>query len=117
MIHLPDGRKLTNTNSIIPAIEAYNARQVYGNYDFTNTDAEVACVIGGHTHWDGMVKTSGGVPVIATSCDMYLGISGMEKGTVTEQAFDVFTIDTSAKMISTKRIGYGADRVFTYGTA
>lgn len=108
--------KLTNTNSIIPAIEAYNARQVYGAYDFTDAGAEVACVIGGHTHWDGMVKTSGGVPVIATSCDMHTGITGMTAGTTTEQCFDVFTIDTSAKTISTKRIGYGADRVFTYGT-
>lgn len=107
--------KLTNANSIIPAIEAYNARQVYGNYDFTTADAEVACVIGGHTHWDGMVKTSGGVPVIAVSCDMHTGITGMVLGTITEQCFDVFTIDTSAKTITTKRIGYGADRSFTYG--
>ena len=108
--------KLTNTNSIVPAIEAYNARQVYGTYDFTTAGAEVACVIGGHTHWDGMVKTSGGVPVIATTCDMHTGISGMTKGTVTEQAFDVFTIDTITKTISIKRIGYGADRNYTYGS-
>lgn len=107
--------KLTNTNSIIPAIEAYNARQVYGTYDFTSAGAEVACVIGGHTHWDGMVKTSGGVPVIAVACDMHTGITGMAEGTITEQCFDVFTIDTSAKTINTKRIGYGADRSFTYG--
>ena len=107
--------KLTNTNSIIPAIEAYNARQVYGTYDFTTAGAEVACVIGGHTHWDGMVKTSGGVPVIAVACDMHTGITGMAEGTTTEQCFDIFTIDTSAKTINTKRIGYGADRSFTYG--
>lgn len=109
--------KLTNTNSIIPAIEAYNARQIYGAYDFTDAGAEVACVIGGHTHWDGMVKTSGGVPVIAVGCDMHTGITGMTAGTTTEQCFDVFYIDTSSKTIATKRIGYGADRSFTYGTA
>jgi len=108
--------KLTNTNSIIPAIEAYNARQVYGSFDFTNAGAEVACVIGGHCHWDGMVKTAGGIPVIATTCDMYTGIDGMIAGTTTEQAFDVFAIDTSAKTITTTRIGFGADRTFTYGS-
>lgn len=107
--------KLTNANSIIPAIEAYNARQVYGNFDFTNAEAEVACVIGGHSHYDGMVKTSGGVPVISTTCDMYAGISGMTAGTTTEQAFDIFTINTSAKTIGAKRIGFGEDRSFTYG--
>lgn len=108
--------KLTNTNSIIPAIEAYNARQVYGSFDFTNAGAEVACVIGGHCHWDGMVKTAGGVPVISTTCDMYTGIDGMTAGTTTEQAFDIFTINTATKTIVTKRIGFGADRSFTYGT-
>ena len=120
--------RLTKEKSLIPAIEAYNARQTYTvsytgeetlTYNFANAGAEVACVIGGHTHWDGMVKTDGGVPVIATTCDMWTNgttpITGMTPGTTTEQAFDVFTIDTANKTITTHRIGAGSDRSFTYG--
>lgn len=107
--------KLTNTNSVIPAIEAYNARQTYGTFDFTNAGAEVACVIGGHDHFDGMVKTTGGVPVISVTCDRFYGYTERVLGTTTEQAFDVVDIDTSAKSISLTRIGYGSDRTYTYG--
>lgn len=107
--------KLTNTNSIIPAIEAYNARQTYETFDFTNASAEVACVIGGHCHFDGMVKTSGGVPVISTTCDRFYGYSERVLGTTAEQAFDVVDINTTAKTINLTRIGYGSDRAYTYG--
>ncbi|HAB94165.1 MAG TPA: hypothetical protein DCF49_05310 [Lachnospiraceae bacterium] len=107
--------KLTNTNSVIPAIEAYNARQTYGTFDFTNAGAEVACVIGGHDHFDGMVKTEGGVPVISVTCDRFYGYTERVLGTTAEQAFDVVDIDTSAKSISLTRIGYGSDRTYTYG--
>lgn len=106
--------KLTATNSIIPAIEAYNAKSSMAGVNFSECGATIACVIGGHCHFDGMVRTQSGVPVIATTCDRRYDYSWRVEGTVSEQAFDVFSINTSSKTIKATRIGYGEDRQFTY---
>lgn len=37
------------------------------------------------------------------------------QGDVTEQAFDMFTVDTCAKRISTVRVGAGVNRSGRYG--
>lgn len=110
----------TNNSSIAPAIDAYNARSSnFHGVNFSSAQAEVACIIGGHCHFDGMVRTPGGVPVIATTCDAYTpggtAIAGRTQYSVSEQALDVFTLNTVAKTISAKRIGYGSDRSYTYG--
>lgn len=86
-----------------------------------NTEATIAAIICGHCHRDYDGQTPGGIPVIATTCDangaqVYDPITPTRTaGTTTEQAFDVFSIDTSAKKIYTTRIGgNGADREFSY---
>ena len=82
---------------------------------------EIACLIAGHTHVDGMTTTEGGIPVFVTTCDKYLPWvdGGVNKepwltenrhlGTITEQAFDVVIINKTSKLISFVRIGAPAD--------
>ena len=87
-------------------------------YDFTNANGTPVCVIGGHNHKDAS-RTENGILIIQTTTDGYNANEDPDvvrtPGTATEQAFDVFTIDTTEKTISTVRIGYGSDRTFTYG--
>ena len=80
-------------------------------------DGEIACIIGGHTHFDGLGATSGGIPVFITACDKAKPFTGDDDwledqrtvGTITEQAFDVFVVDKKNKKISAIRIGCPAD--------
>lgn len=81
----------------------------------SNTVATICAIISGHTHKD-YSEMKNGVAYIATTWDGYYADSSRELGTTTELAFDVFTIDTLAKTIKATRIGYGEDRVWTYGS-
>lgn len=104
-------------------------------YDFSNFNAEIACLINGHIHFDTDRTTDGGIPVIVTTCDRGPTNTSSEAfnnarpyGTINEQAIDVFMIDTTSKIIKTIRLGgsYGyddpsqgaplanPDRVFSY---
>lgn len=81
------------------------------------TNCNVIALIGGHTHFDYSLISSKGYPIIVTTCDA----SGPQdsrltriEGTTTEQAFDIFNIDTLNKKIYITRIGTGEDREFTY---
>lgn len=94
---------------------------------------KVCCIIAGHTHFDGVGATDGGVPVIITTCDKALPEEGDDNyltdirtiGTITEQAFDVFVINKKDKVIDAVRIGCPANnptgsplevRTVTYGS-
>lgn len=68
------------------------------------------CVLGGHTHTDSMF-TSNGIQGIVTQED---GEYSGTEGTVTEQAFDVITVDKLNRTVKLTRIGNGSDRQFTY---
>ena len=84
---------------------------------YDSADATIACVICGHSHRDYMETTAKGFPIICTTCDVRGGEGGglvRTKNTYTEQAFDVFHIDTTARMIYATRIGAGLDRSTTY---
>lgn len=89
---------------------------------FSNLNCTIAAVISGHTHADGIISTSHNFKVITTTCDSgganassYDPVNPTRTaGTTSEQAFDVFTIDTTAKTISITRIGAGSDRSTTY---
>lgn len=78
---------------------------------------KVCGLFGGHTHFDGLGATTGGVPVIITTCDKYAPYPGDDDfladkrhaGTITEQAFDVVVIDKHNHKISAVRIGCPAD--------
>ena len=78
--------------------------------------AKVACVICGHAHID-IEDTSGKYPIICTTCDAH-GVQSNSAssddrtvGTITEQAFDVFHIDTFNKKIYVTRIGGGKNNI------
>ena len=109
------------TSDYFPMLDKYNNRQTYtygGNtYNFAQGGGEVVCIIGGHTHYDYNTTTTGGIPVIVTTTDNagaeYAG-SGLTRtpGTISEQAFDVFTIDVGSRKVYATRIGAGQNREF-----
>ena len=88
-------------------------------YDFTNKARTFIGAITGHIHVDGYYIYDDRFPVIAVACDTgaYKATwSGIRTaGTITEQAFDVVQFDVSQKKIYMTRIGWGNDRVFSFG--
>lgn len=78
--------------------------------------AKIAALIVGHKHKDFNVQVGGNLLVIGSQCDIYRQSSGadMTAGTDSEQAIDVFQIDTEARKIYITRLGAGNDREFTY---
>ena len=82
------------------------------------TTANIACIVCGHTHID-LVDTSEKYPVICTTCDAH-GVQSSSAssdnrtvGTICEQAFDVFYIDTSNRKIYVIRIGGGENDIIS----
>ena len=109
-----DGFAAKTTGTVIGIETQYNV-----DFDFTNANGEMICVICGHTHNDYAEQAQSGYWVIATMCDAYNGSQQNPAitrtiGTVSEQAIDLFFIDRSARKISTIRIGAGQDRHFNY---
>ncbi len=108
---------------ILDTIDAYNARTTYTNdqtrtYDYTNANGKCVLVCCGHTHYDTQIVTNGGVPVLNTTCDNYnRSNSGLERkeGTITEQAFDVVSVNYADDSVKVVRIGSGNDRIFSQG--
>lgn len=98
---------------------AVNNKRVYTHssihVDFTNTTSIVACSIAGHNHID-LSNTTDGLLSITTTSDAAMIDGGIARtaGTISEQAFDVFTVDTDSKTIKAIRIGGGEDRSWTY---
>ncbi len=86
--------------------------------DFTDAKGQYVAHFAGHSH----VDSSGvydGITVVTTRCD------GKEEndeamnaervtGTVTEQSFDIFTVNRSTRTIHATKIGAGDDRVISY---
>jgi hypothetical protein len=111
-------------------LTAYNKRKPYSetfgtigawdyvnvNTDFTNAKGRVLGCFSGHVHIDGFVsETLSGVPVITTRCDSknenFSELSDERiEGTVTEQSFDVITIDKVNRRAYITKIGAGNDR-------
>lgn len=85
------------------------------NADFTDSTGDLVCVINGHAHLDESSVVDG-ILDITTTCDAHYSNDGHGAvvGTITEQAFDIFCIDTSARTIETVRIGRGNDRHWNY---
>lgn len=92
------------------------------NIDFTdNKSNEVICCINGHTHKDAHGITDNGILLISSQ---NAGIQDGEdengnpvsktKGTETETAIDIFTIDRKIKKVFATRYGAGKDREFNY---
>lgn len=83
---------------------------------------KVACMLQGHTHEDLMMKTDGGIPIFATTCDKanadndetsaeaHYIYDKRTNGTINEQAFDVVIVNKNTKKVSLVRIGAPADK-------
>lgn len=102
----------TTTPSISGASDVETIIDTF-NADASHT-GKILCVFQGHTHWDAVYHTPGGVPVITTTCDKW-DLSneselaqeqpGRVLGTITEQAFDVVVLNRAAKTFTCVRIG------------
>lgn len=115
----------TDAQILFDLFDAVNAKTTYVSTindktvscDFSSKDLIVSCIMCGHIHTDVSTTTTAGIPVIGTTCDSYY-ISDKETnntvGSHEEQAFDIVQIDTDNRKIYTTRIGYGADREFSY---
>lgn len=80
--------------------------------DYTGKGGDFAVWVGGHVHKDDC-ELRDGVLSVCTRNDCLMG-ADRTANTVTEQAFDVFTIDKNAHKLYVTRIGAGEDREFTY---
>ena len=80
--------------------------------DFTNSNIKFVAHLCGHWHADAS-NVDDNVPTIQTTCDgiMTTG-AGRAICTITEQAFDIVTVDYTNSKLYTTRIGAGNDREF-----
>lgn len=73
----------------------------------------IICLIHGHTHVDGYSNSAGWNDIGTISG--YGVVKDGHIGTADEFAFDIFTIDTTNKIIYETRIGRGESRKYSYG--
>ena len=85
--------------------------------DSYSGNGEIIAVIQGHLHIDRMTSTTGGIPILATTCDkngMWIdpntGLGDLryvnrDGGTINEQAFDVVVVDRHNRKLTAVRIG------------
>lgn len=110
------------TNNLETIIDAYNSKSTITvantSMNFSNAKAEICFVIGGHVHNDITWNTPNGIPFILSDCDNGRRTRNTEypyvKGTITEHAFDVVTIDYTNRTIKSVRVGRGIDREWSY---
>ena len=111
-----EGSTMANFQSLMKALKNKTSVTISGTtYSFTNSTNELVCHINGHLHEDTW-HNDDGVLAIVTTCDAAYTDDGhgMVKGTITEQAFDVFCINYDTKAIHTIRFGRGQDRAWDY---
>lgn len=83
---------------------------------FQEANVKVACWVCGHNHID-MSDTSHNYPIISTTCDAHgaqasvASSDNRDEGTINEQAFDIYHVDTADKKIYVTRIGGGENDV------
>ncbi len=88
------------------------------NCDFSDSKGELIGYFYGHVHYDGN-GVAKNVPYISTTCDVFEDMilplrKKRVEGTVTEQSFDVFTIDKTDRRIYATKIGLGQDRIIEF---
>lgn len=97
------------------------------NADFTNAKGELIGLFAGHAHADnywrpGLIYNNwedSSFGIFTTRCDGKTeNTAGLQAqrvaGTVTEQSFDVFTVNRATRTITATKIGAGDDRVISY---
>lgn len=81
--------------------------------DFRNTNLTFVAHFVGHKHADAS-HVDDNVLTICTTCDALYDTVNRTAGTITEQAFDVVSVDFANNRINTSRIGYGLNREFSF---
>lgn len=83
--------------------------------DYTSQDKSVVIgLFSGHIHRDGQM-TYDGINCVETAASLcFSGDAGRTKDTITEDCWDIFSVDTTSRKIHAYRFGYGSDRDFTY---
>lgn len=118
----PNGSYQSGFDTIVEVCDAIRNRTTwswaYNTFDFSNVTYTVACIMVGHQHQDFAYTSTSGLPIIAVTTDAYQynedqNVTRALHG-LSEQAFDVVTINTTAKTIKLTRIGGGSSRSFTY---
>lgn len=106
-------------SDVVPTAATTYANAILASID--NTAATVPLWIVGHIHKDktDTLTSTGGktLRIISTTTDAYgqnPSSPSMSAGTTTEQAFDVYQIDTVNKTINIVRVGAGNDRNYSY---
>lgn len=113
-----NGSRSDAIETIMDITDEYNNRGSYElwgtTYNFENAKGIVSLILGGHVHKDMSWTTEDGVPVVLSDCDSGLRTSNPDYpyvyGTITEQAFDVITINYTTGTVKAVRVGRGADR-------
>lgn len=108
------GMTITNGEDLQAIASAYAAK----TGDFASAKGDLLAWFGGHYHADD-ITVRNGVTYVTTiaDCMSVWDIPNVPKktaGTVSEQAFDIATVDRASRRVSLTRIGDGSDRSFTY---
>lgn len=127
--HFSDATAYDNpTNPIITQIAGDYNHRVSGSsdaaaWDFTFAKGVAACLICGHIHLDGS-GVNNGIHVIHVTTDCGANADNAANdndaggnrtaGDISEQAVDLFFINTKEHTIDTIRLGFGEDRSWTY---
>ena len=107
---------ITVNEEIIEAEHGYDYVNI--NADFSNAKGKLVGYFAGHTHADAST-TTGNIPCITTRSDAKEENNQDLKderiaGTITEQSFDVFTVNKAEGKIYATKIGAGSNRVIGY---
>lgn len=131
--HVPINQGLVvNDHIMMNILQAYQDGGVYSgsssvgtdfevtkSVDFTSNGGNVICWIAGHNHVDRFITmpehiTFNQVLTLNDSLNVQPQMPTKTRGTVTEQAFDVFTINKESRTVNITRVGAGSDRSFSY---
>ena len=126
---LQKGKSSSDTGYTVYKYTSAGAQDGTVTFDYSGKSRTVICVLCGHMHRDMVLEkddsneNSDGVLVVATTTDSFANnldynSSGVlvtrERGTITEQAFDVVQIDLENKKLYMTRIGGGSDRELSF---
>lgn len=103
---------ITAFNQHVAFTGSYGAASI--NVDFSTYTSELVCVLSGHIHKD-VSSDTGFLNIVTTSDACYLTDGyGRLFGSISENAFDIVSIDYNNRVIKCTRIGAGNDRQFAF---
>ena len=124
--YISDSQTVRNREEVQQILLAFKNKTSYHsslvNVDFSNSSSKLISCFNGHYHCDYNYKQDGINNISVTnalcSVDNFTGENGVKpnktKGTYTEIAFDIVTVQKNSKTIKITRFGSGNDRSFTF---